>query len=70
LMLKIRFQAPAADGSIQVSVSDTSERLQLLAPFLPWDGKNILGARVLIKAFGKCTDHISMQVRGCASVGI
>jgi aconitate hydratase len=56
------FQAPAADGSgIQVSVSDTSERLQLLAPFLPWDGKNILGARVLIKAFGKCTtDHISM----------
>ena len=56
------FQAPAADGSgIQVSVSDTSERLQLLAPFLPWDGKNILGARLLIKAFGKCTtDHISM----------
>ncbi|MFV8352761.1 aconitate hydratase [Flavobacterium sp. XS2P14] len=56
------FQASAADGSgIQVSVSDTSERLQLLAPFLPWDGKNILGARVLIKAFGKCTtDHISM----------
>ncbi len=56
------FQAPAADGSgIQVSVSDTSDRLQLLAPFLPWDGKNILGARVLIKAFGKCTtDHISM----------
>jgi aconitate hydratase len=32
-----------------------------LAPFLPWDGKNILGARLLIKAFGKCTtDHISM----------
>ena len=56
------FQAPAADGSgIQVSVSDTSERLQLLAPFLPWDGKNILGAKLLIKAFGKCTtDHISM----------
>lgn len=56
------FQAPAADGSgIQVSVSDTSERLQLLAPFLPWDGKNISGAKLLIKAFGKCTtDHISM----------
>jgi aconitate hydratase len=54
--------APAADGSeIQVSVSDTSERLQLLAPFLPGTGENILGARLLIKAFGKCTtDHISM----------
>jgi aconitate hydratase len=39
-MLDPGFQAPAADGSgIQVSVSDTSERLQLLAPFLPWDGK-------------------------------
>jgi len=56
------FQAPAADGSgIKVSVSETSERLQLLAPFAPWDGKNITGAKLLIKAFGKCTtDHISM----------
>jgi len=56
------FQAPATDGSsIQVSVSKTSERLQLLAPFLPWNGKNITGAKLLIKAFGKCTtDHISM----------
>jgi aconitate hydratase len=42
-------------------VSDTSERLQLLAPFTAWDGKNITGAKLLIKAFGKCTtDHISM----------
>lgn len=56
------YQAPAADGSgVQVVVSPTSERLQLLAPFDPWDGKNILGAKLLIKAFGKCTtDHISM----------
>ncbi|SFE19019.1 aconitate hydratase [Flavobacterium xueshanense] len=56
------FQAPAEDGSgVQVSVSETSERLQLLAPFLPWDRKNITGAKLLIKAFGKCTtDHISM----------
>ncbi|KRB56541.1 aconitate hydratase [Flavobacterium sp. Root186] len=56
------FQAPAADGSgVQVVVSPTSERLQLLAPFDAWDGKNILGAKLLIKAFGKCTtDHISM----------
>ena len=56
------FQAPSADGSgVQVVVSPTSERLQLLAPFQPWDGKNITGAKLLIKAFGKCTtDHISM----------
>ncbi|MFV5686797.1 aconitate hydratase [Flavobacterium sp. GB2R13] len=56
------FQAPAADGSgVQIAVSATSDRLQLLAPFQPWDGKNISGAKLLIKAFGKCTtDHISM----------
>ncbi|MFT7351135.1 MAG: aconitate hydratase [Flavobacterium sp.] len=56
------FQAPAEDGSgVQVVVSTTSERLQLLEPFQPWDGENITGAKLLIKAFGKCTtDHISM----------
>ena len=56
------FQAPAEDGSgVQIVVSETSDRLQLLAPFQAWDGKNILGAKLLIKAFGKCTtDHISM----------
>jgi len=56
------FQAPAADGSgVQVVVNPASERLQLLAPFDAWDGKNITGAKLLIKAFGKCTtDHISM----------
>ncbi|WP_310560158.1 aconitate hydratase [Flavobacterium sp.] len=56
------FQAPAADGSgVVVAVSETSDRLQLLAPFEAWDGKNIMGAKLLIKAFGKCTtDHISM----------
>ncbi|NRT13686.1 aconitate hydratase [Flavobacterium sp. 28A] len=56
------FQAPAADGSaVQIVVSETSDRLQLLAPFDAWDGKNITGAKLLIKAFGKCTtDHISM----------
>ncbi|WP_396150099.1 aconitate hydratase [Flavobacterium sp.] len=56
------YQAPAEDGSgVQVAVSPTSERLQLLEPFSPWDGKNIMGAKLLIKAFGKCTtDHISM----------
>lgn len=56
------FQAPAADGSnVQVVVNPESARLQLLEPFQPWDGKNITGAKLLIKAFGKCTtDHISM----------
>ncbi len=56
------FQAPAADGSgVQILVSETSDRLQLLAPFDAWDGKNYTGVKLLIKAFGKCTtDHISM----------
>ncbi len=56
------YQAPAADGSkVQVSVSPDSGRLQLLSPFAPWNGKNITGAKLLIKALGKCTtDHISM----------
>jgi aconitate hydratase len=56
------YQAPAEDGaSVQVSVAPDSSRLQLLSPFEPWDGKNITGAKLLIKALGKCTtDHISM----------
>lgn len=56
------YQAPAEDGSaIEIAVAADSERLQLLAPFSDWDGKNIENARVLIKAKGKCTtDHISM----------
>jgi len=56
------YQAPAEDGSnINVVVAPDSNRLQLLTPFNPWDGENILGAKLLIKAEGKCTtDHISM----------
>jgi len=56
------YQAPAADGSkVNIVVSPTSDRLQLLDPFAAWDGKNIVGAKLLIKAEGKCTtDHISM----------
>ena len=56
------YQAPAADGSgVNVVVNPDSQRLQLLNPFEPWDGANIHGAKLLIKAFGKCTtDHISM----------
>jgi aconitate hydratase len=55
------YLAPDEDGSgVVVSVNDDSERLQLLTPFTPL-GSTITGAKLLIKAFGKCTtDHISM----------
>ncbi len=56
------YQAPAKDGSkVEVKVSPTSDRLQLLDPFKPWEGTDLKGLRLLIKAKGKCTtDHISM----------
>jgi aconitate hydratase len=56
------FQAPAEDGSgVQVLVSPTSDRLELLEAFKPWEGTDLKGLRLLIKAQGKCTtDHISM----------
>ena len=53
------YQAPG--GQSEVVVSPESQRLQLLTPFAPWDGKDIDEALILIKAKGKCTtDHISM----------
>jgi aconitate hydratase len=56
------YQAPAADGSnVSVNVSPTSDRLQLLDPFPAWEGIDLKGLKLLIKAKGKCTtDHISM----------
>lgn len=56
------YQAPAEDGSsVVVSVSPTSDRLQLLDPFTAWEGIDLKGLKLLIKAKGKCTtDHISM----------
>ncbi len=56
------YQAPAENGSsVVVKVDPASSRLQLLEPFAAWDGENISGAKLLIKARGKCTtDHISM----------
>ncbi|RKD14468.1 aconitate hydratase [Pelobium manganitolerans] len=56
------YQAPAADGSnVEVIVSPTSHRLQLLEPFKEWEGTDLTGLKLLIKAKGKCTtDHISM----------
>ena len=55
------YLAPEEDGSqIVVSVASNSERLEMLTPFEPI-GNKINGAKLLIKAFGKCTtDHISM----------
>jgi len=56
------YLAPAADGSgVEVKVNPTSDRLQLLAPFAAWEGTDLKGLKLLIKAKGKCTtDHISM----------
>jgi aconitate hydratase len=56
------YLAPVEDSSgVEVIVKPDSERLQLLTPFAPWDGQNLMGAKLLIKAHGKCTtDHISM----------
>lgn len=56
------YQAPAEDGSkVEVIVDPNSNRLQLLQPFAPWEGTDLKGMKLLIKAKGKCTtDHISM----------
>jgi len=56
------YLAPAEDGSgVEVRIAGDSKRLQALSPFKAWDGKNLLGMKLLIKAKGKCTtDHISM----------
>lgn len=56
------YQEPAEDGSgVEVVVSPDSNRLQLLAPFKPWEKTDLTGLKLLIKAKGKCTtDHISM----------
>ncbi|HNQ12209.1 MAG TPA: aconitate hydratase [Bacteroidia bacterium] len=56
------YQEPAADGSkVEVMVDPGSDRLQLLEPFPAWEGVDLKGLTLLIKAKGKCTtDHISM----------
>ncbi|MDP2039942.1 aconitase family protein, partial [Algoriphagus sp.] len=56
------YQAPAEDGSkVSVLVDPNSDRLQLLDSFKPWEGTDLKGLKLLIKAKGKCTtDHISM----------
>jgi aconitate hydratase len=56
------FIAPAANGKeVEVVIAKASDRLQALAPFTAWDGKELTNMPLLIKAKGKCTtDHISM----------
>lgn len=56
------YQKPAEDGSgVEVIVSTSSKRLQLLDSFTSWEGIDLKGLKLLIKAKGKCTtDHISM----------
>jgi len=55
------YQPPPTDGSaVNVDVSPTSDRLQLLNPFEKWTGADLEDLRILIKVKGKCTtDHIS-----------
>jgi aconitate hydratase len=46
--------------AVPVQVAPDSKRLALLSPFTPWDGRDFIGLRLLMKAKGKCTtDHIS-----------
>lgn len=51
---------PVPKASTEINVAPKSTRLQLLEPFSPWDGNELAGLKVLVKAKGKCTtDHIS-----------
>lgn len=53
--------APKNDPNVPVAIAPNSQRLQLLEPFEPWDGKDLIDLRLLIKVAGQCTtDHISM----------
>lgn len=56
------YLSPVEDGSgVEVIVAPSSDRLQLLEPFQPWEGTDLKGLKLLIKTKGKCTtDHISM----------
>lgn len=59
------YQAPPQDRhSVSVAVSPESDRLQILEPFKPWDGKDAVDIPILIKCKGKTTtDHISSKLR-------
>jgi len=52
---------PVGSSGVEVRVAPDSKRLQLLEPFLAWDGNDFAELPLLLKAKGKCTtDHISM----------
>jgi aconitate hydratase len=55
------FTPPLADrAGLEVAIDPTSHRLELLAPFAPWDGQDFVDVPVLIKTQGQTTtDHIS-----------
>ena len=55
------YVAPPEDGgSIELSVSPVSERIELMEPWTAWDGNDFLDMPVLMKTQGKTTtDHIS-----------
>ena len=55
------YVAPPPDGSdVEVEINPASNRLQLIQPFTRWDGQDMLGLKLMVKARGKCTtDHIS-----------
>jgi aconitate hydratase len=55
------YEAPADDpDAVAILVPEDSERLQLLGPFLAWDGKDFVDLPILVKTRGKTTtDHIS-----------
>jgi aconitate hydratase len=54
------FLPPSTGGSPKVVVNEKSDRLELLRPFAPWDGKEIAKMAILVRVKGKCTtDHIS-----------
>jgi aconitate hydratase len=61
-VLDAGYQKPARSGkNVKVKVNPKSDRLQLLDPFAKWEGSDLKGLKLLIKAKGKCTtDHISM----------
>ena len=57
------FQPPPEDRfSVQVAVDPKSERLQLLQPFTPWDGKTPTDLPILIKVSGKCSKYDSLTI--------
>ncbi len=63
------YQAPAKDGSaVEVEVDPASKRLQLLTPFAPWDGEDLKGLKLLIKAKGQMYDRSHLHGRTVAAL--